>query len=198
MKNPRFALTALAAAAFAASLAFAGVCQAQDGPPPPGHGSPSPHGPGGPPPGPGGPPPPPGDDGGGPPTLTDEQRAQRRQLFQEYLDKADPVREDLRDQKFIYEALAGNPNASLQDIRDTVAQMRRLRDQLRTLRKEFRDKYRESGLPPWSFRERPDEPGDRSWGDDRPDGRRRDQWRGRDRYRDRDRDHDHDRDRRGG
>jgi hypothetical protein len=66
--------------------------------------------------------------------------------------KAKPLKADLRDQKLIYEALADNPGATVADIRSSVAEMRRIRDQLSSLRDELRGQLRENGLPDRAFR----------------------------------------------
>ncbi|MDR1315005.1 MAG: periplasmic heavy metal sensor [Deltaproteobacteria bacterium] len=145
MKKLNLAAVALACASLLAALAVSAPSQAQDGPdgpppPPQMRGGDGPDGP------------PPGHHEGPPPSLTQEQRELRRQIVNEHREKSRPVREDLRDQKLIYDALRSNPNASADDIRKVVADMRKLRDQLNALREEMKAKFRSSGLPEWSFR----------------------------------------------
>jgi Spy/CpxP family protein refolding chaperone len=98
------------------------------------------------------PPAPPADqlkkDGGNKPPLTPEQTELRKKLFSDYAAKVKPVKKDLMDQRFIYEALKGNSTASVADINNVVSQMRKLRDQLDSLEAEFKDTYAKSGLPP--------------------------------------------------
>lgn len=108
------------------AMSIAAIAQDNQGPPPPPDGQPAP---------------------GAPPALTPEQRAQQDALFSDYFQKVRPLRQDLYDQRLIYEALVGNPNAKLEDIQAVVKEMHRLRDELYKHRVDFDNTYNNSGLP---------------------------------------------------
>jgi Spy/CpxP family protein refolding chaperone len=88
-----------------------------------------------------------------PPSLTPEQLVLSHKLWGDHFDKTRPLREDIRDQNLIYDALVANPNATRADIESVVAKMRSARDQLDALRKQFLADYAASGLPPLGHRE---------------------------------------------
>ncbi|MDR2350740.1 MAG: periplasmic heavy metal sensor [Deltaproteobacteria bacterium] len=102
---------------------------------------------------------------GPPPALTPEQAETSRKLFAEHFEKTRPVRQNLRDQQLVYDALAGNPNAKPEDIKAVVAEMRKLRDRLHELRLEFKAEYEKSGLPAFAKGAHLGDPGPH-WGND--------------------------------
>jgi Spy/CpxP family protein refolding chaperone len=105
-------------------------------------------------------------DGDKTPPLTPEQKELKKKLFSDYAAKVKPVKKDLMDQRFIYEALKNNSNASVADIKDVVAQMRKLRDQVDALEAEFKDAYAKSGLPPLRSFDKKGRHGGHGHGDD--------------------------------
>ncbi|MDR1051998.1 MAG: hypothetical protein LBP95_13215 [Deltaproteobacteria bacterium] len=77
---------------------------------------------------------------GGPPRLTDEQRAALDAIRDEHLARLEPIMDQIRDNRLLYKALSNNQSASMDDVRTVVDTLGRLRKELR---EEFRN-YRQS------------------------------------------------------
>jgi Spy/CpxP family protein refolding chaperone len=96
---------------------------------------------------------PPRDDGDGrdgpPPrlTLTDAQKATWDKLWTEYQDRIYPIRSQLQDARLLYRLLEDQTVVNLEEAKKVIADMRRLRDQLRTEAKKFQTDLKASGLP---------------------------------------------------
>ncbi|MDR2443950.1 MAG: periplasmic heavy metal sensor [Deltaproteobacteria bacterium] len=82
----------------------------------------------------------------GPPAWTTEQQAAFDKLSTAHRDKIKPLKQDLIDQRLIYRALVGNQNASTDDIRQVVAQMRKLQDAIDAQRDSYWQELDKAGL----------------------------------------------------
>jgi Spy/CpxP family protein refolding chaperone len=96
--------------------------------------------------------PPKGDRDGrdGPPpklSLTDAQKATWDKLFSDYKERLYPLTSQLKDQKLLYDVLADQTNVNLDEVKRVIAEMRRLRDQIRAESKKFQADLKSSGLP---------------------------------------------------
>ncbi|MDR2455341.1 MAG: hypothetical protein LBE49_01935 [Deltaproteobacteria bacterium] len=88
-------------------------------------------------------PPPQGPDGAFPdPGRQDAYNA----LWEDYLAKTKPIHDELVDQRLIYRALVGNSNASVADVKKSVADMRALRERLDTEEEAFSKALAEAGF----------------------------------------------------
>jgi hypothetical protein len=97
-----------------------------------------------------GPPPPEGQiqgggPGGGPPNR-DEKLDAFREIWDGYLAKTEPIHDQLVDQRLIYQAMAGNSNASIDDVRKVVDEMRRLKGLLGAEKDAVMKTLADSGL----------------------------------------------------
>jgi Spy/CpxP family protein refolding chaperone len=90
------------------------------------------------------------DDRDGPPpglNLTDAQRASFDKLFSDYQDRIYPILSQLQDQRLLYRLLSRQNNLNLDEAKKNIAEMRRLRDQLRTEFKKFQADLKAANLP---------------------------------------------------
>jgi hypothetical protein len=82
-----------------------------------------------------------------PPQMTEEQIQAAHKLWGDYSDKIRPLKEDLKDLKLLYEALASNSAANTDEVKKIVSDMRAIRDKIAAERKTFFEEYKKSGLP---------------------------------------------------
>jgi hypothetical protein len=88
-------------------------------------------------------PPPQGPDGAFP----DRERQEAyNALWDDYLAKTKPIHDQLVDQRLIYRALVGNSNASVNDVKKSVSDMRALRERLDTEEEAFSKALVEAGF----------------------------------------------------
>jgi hypothetical protein len=83
------------------------------------------------------------------PAFTEEQRAKSFQLITKFHEEVRPLKEDLKDLEYLYEALTQNSNSNIDEIKKIVADMRNLRDKLWTVRKTFQEEFKQQGFPPF-------------------------------------------------
>jgi hypothetical protein len=81
------------------------------------------------------------------PVITEEQRAESFLLITKFHEEVRPLKEDLRDLEYLYEALAQNSNSNIDEIKKIVADMRNLREKLWTARKTFQEEFKKKGFP---------------------------------------------------
>ncbi|MDR2367862.1 MAG: periplasmic heavy metal sensor [Deltaproteobacteria bacterium] len=83
----------------------------------------------------------------GRPALTDEQLTSLDKLRADHWAKVEPIMDQIQDNRLLYGALADNPNANIDEVKKTIAELSRLRKELRDERAAFDKSLQDQGLP---------------------------------------------------
>ncbi|MDR1110422.1 MAG: periplasmic heavy metal sensor [Deltaproteobacteria bacterium] len=88
----------------------------------------------------------------GPWAPSDGRREIWDRLQADHYDKIRPILDQIQDNRLLYGALANNRDASLDEVRKTIAELARLRKELRDQEEAFGKSLREQGLPDFVHR----------------------------------------------
>ncbi|MDR1296022.1 MAG: periplasmic heavy metal sensor [Deltaproteobacteria bacterium] len=91
---------------------------------------------------------------GGPPRLTDEQRAAFDAIRDEHLARLEPIMDQIRDNRLLYKALSNNQSASMDDVRTVIDTLGRLRKEVREEFQNYRQSLRDNGFGAFARRGR--------------------------------------------
>ncbi|MDR1606851.1 MAG: periplasmic heavy metal sensor [Deltaproteobacteria bacterium] len=79
--------------------------------------------------------------------LTEEQKKAWDKVWSDFQDRVYPIRSQLRDKRLLYRVLADQTAVNIEEVKIVIADMSKLRDQLRTEFKKFKEDLKTAKLP---------------------------------------------------
>jgi hypothetical protein len=79
--------------------------------------------------------------------MNDGQKEAFEKIQADHLAKVETILDQIQDNRLLYKALVNNQNASVDEIKKTIAELSRLRKELRTESKSYQAALKEQGLP---------------------------------------------------